>query len=180
MLYTIQDFTFVYIFRITLYILPFTWPSNIFYQSTSLHTVSKAFSNSIKAQNSFLLFAIRISKKEKSVNKLSVVEYDFLNPIWFPYRILFLFEKVYCLSFKIAVKSFPRQLRIVIGLQLFGFNGSPMFLKIGYMFQISRRSGIIPESTKSYMFQISRRSGIIPESTKSTFLYKTKQDKYFI
>ena len=48
------------------------------------------------------------------------------------------------LSFKTDVNNFPKQLKIVIGLKLFGSSTSPLFLYIGFIFPRSQLSGIIP------------------------------------
>jgi hypothetical protein len=84
-----------------------------------------AFSKSTKAQNNFFFLLFKISKNENNVKILSVVEYDFLNPNWFSSNQKTSSENTCSLSFKIAVNSLPRQLRMVIG-QKFFFRGKPI------------------------------------------------------
>jgi hypothetical protein len=102
-------------FKITLYIFPFILFNRSLYHSASHQTVSNASSKSTKAQNNFLFLLFKISKNENNVNILFVVEYDLLNPNWFSSSKKTSSENTRSLSFKIAVNSLPRQLRIAIG-----------------------------------------------------------------
>jgi hypothetical protein len=70
------------------------------------------------------------------VKILSVVEYDFLNPNWFSSNKKTSSENTRSLSFKIAVNSLPRQLRMVIGRKFLGSKGLPLFLLNGKMYNV--------------------------------------------
>jgi hypothetical protein len=102
-------------FKITLHIFPFILFNRRLYHNASLQTVSNAFSKSTKVQNNFFFLLFKISKNENNVKILSIVEYDFLNPNWFSSSKKTSSKNTRSLSFKIAVNSLPRQLRIVIG-----------------------------------------------------------------
>ena len=131
-------------FKITLYIFPFILLNRSLYHSASLLTMSNAFSKSTKAQNNFFFLLFKISKNENNVKILSVVEYDFLNPNWFSSNKKTSSENTSSLSFKIAISSLPRQLRIVIGRKFLGSKGFPLFLYIGLILPINQISGENP------------------------------------
>jgi hypothetical protein len=100
--------------------------------------VSNAFSKSKKAQNNFFFLLFKISKNENNVKILSVVEYDFLNPNWFSSNKK-TSENTRSLSFKIAVNSLPRQLRIVIARKFCDLKDS-LYSYIGLILPISQLS----------------------------------------
>jgi hypothetical protein len=110
--------------------------------------MSYAFSKSTKTKNYFFFLLFKISKNENNVKILSVVEYDFLNPNWFSSNRKTSSENTRSLSFKIAVNSLPRQLRMVIGRKFLGSKGLPLFLYryIGLILPISQISGKNPVS----------------------------------
>jgi hypothetical protein len=91
-------------------------------------TLSKAFEKSIKAQYSFFLFCFKISDNMCKTKILSIVENPFLKPACTGLMIWFNSRKVFNRRFKMHVKSFPMQLRIVMGLYDDGLDASPFFL----------------------------------------------------
>ena len=110
---------FLYIFCIIWNILPLILFNNNLYHKPSRHTLSKAFSKSIKTQYIFFFFHFKSSKKAYNVKILSIVQQHCLKPHWFSFRINKLSEYLFNRSVNTAVKSLSRQLTIVIGRQYY-------------------------------------------------------------
>ena len=97
-----------YILCIMRNILPSTELCNSFCQRPTRQTVSKALEKLMKVQYNFFLQDLNSSVKTLRVNIWSVVEYPLRKPAWFSLN-------AWWLSWNLEVKSFPRQLRTVIG-----------------------------------------------------------------
>ena len=116
----ILDFTLLYRFKITLYILPFILHISNLYHKPSRHTVSKAFSKSINAQKTFLFLNFSSSKMPWITKVLSRVEHFFLKIVWFSFKRRNSSEKVLNLLYYTDVNNFSKQLKMVIGRKLLG------------------------------------------------------------
>ena len=106
----ILDFTLLYRFKITLYILPFILHISNLYHKPSRHTVSKAFSKSINAQKTFIFLNFSSSKLPWITKVLSRVEHFFLKIVWFSFKRRNSSEKVLNLLYNTDVNNFPKQL----------------------------------------------------------------------
>lgn len=89
---------------------------------------------------------IRVWDKNCSVIIWSRVEQFFLKPAWLSLITSISDAYIFNLLLNIQVKSFPRQLNIVIGLQFSGCVGSSLFLYMGFTIPTSHSSGIKPLS----------------------------------
>ena len=107
---TILDFTLLYRFKITLYILPFILHISSLYHKPSRHTVLKAFSKSINAQKTFLFLYFSSSKMSWITKVLSRVEHIFPKIVWFSFKRRNSSEKVFNLLYNTDVNNFPKQL----------------------------------------------------------------------
>ena len=84
--------------------------------SPFLQIESKACEKSMNAQKSFCFRCFSISHKELRTNMWSVVSYLFLKPAWFSCNISLSSKNFVRRRLSTDVKSFPKQLNIVIGL----------------------------------------------------------------
>ena len=124
----ILDFTLLYRFKITLYILPFIIHISNLYHKPSRHTVSKAFSKSINAQKTFLFLNFSSSKLPWITKVLSRVEQFFLKIVWFSFKRRNSSEKVFNLLYNTDVNNFPKQLKMITDRKFLGSVFVPLFL----------------------------------------------------
>ena len=124
----ILDFTLLYRFKITLYILPFIIHISNLYHKPSRHTVSKAFSKSINAQKTFLFLNFSSSKLPWITKVLSRVEHFFLKIVWFSFKRRNSSEKVFNLLYNTDVNNFPKQLKMITDRKFLGSVFVPLFL----------------------------------------------------
>jgi hypothetical protein len=85
-------------------------------QEEILSCIKKLKNNKVSGEdhivNEYIKLLFKISKNENNVEILSVVEYDFLNPNWFSSNKKTSSDNTRSLSFKTALNSLPRQLRM--------------------------------------------------------------------
>ena len=124
----ILDFTLLYRFKITLYILPFILHISNLYHKPSRHTVSKAFSKSINAQKTSLFLNFSSSKMPWITKVLSRVEHFFLRIVWFSFKRNNSSEKVLNLLYNTDVNNFPKQLKMITDRKFLGSVFVPLFL----------------------------------------------------
>ena len=124
----ILDFTLLYRFKITLYILPFIIHISNLYHKPSRHAVSKAFSKSINAQKTFLFLNFSSSKLPWITKVLSRVEHFFLKIVWFSFKRRNSSEKVFNLLYNTDVNNFPKHLKMITDRKFLGSVFVPLFL----------------------------------------------------